>query len=123
MKKVIRLTDSDLIRLVKRVISEQFDSEIKSDTKPSIVGNPQNNVNSGYEELKSRLNSYKNKMDKFLDELKSSGTEIDGKRFLKQIQQQSDKIFWDIDEKSDVNVNGFGELQYELFRYFRSKLK
>ena len=62
-------------------------------------------------------------MDKFLDELKSSGTEIDGKRFLKQIQQQSDQIFWDIDEKSDVNVNGFGELQYELFRYFRSKLK
>ena len=62
MKKVIRLTESDLIRLVKRVISEQFDSEIKSDTKPSIVGNPQNNVNSGYEELKSRLNSYKNKM-------------------------------------------------------------
>ena len=119
----MRLTESDLIRLVKRVISEQFDSEIKSDTKPSIVGNPQNNVNSGYEELKSRLNSYKNKMDMFLDELKSSGTEIDGKRFLKQIQQQSDKIFWDIDEKSDVNVNGFGELQYELFRYFRSKLK
>ena len=114
MKKIIRLTESDLTRLVKRVISEQFDGEIKS---------PQNNVNSGYEELKSRLNSYKNKMDKFLDELKSSGTGVDGKRFLKQIQQQSDQIFWDIDEKSDVNVNGFGELQDELFRYFRSKLK
>ena len=42
----MRLTESDLIRLVKRVISEQFDSEIKSATKPSIVGNPQNNVNS-----------------------------------------------------------------------------
>ena len=83
----------------------------------------ENISNPSDDELKRRFDSYKNKMDKFLDELKSSGTGVDGKRFLKQIQQQSDQIFWDIDEKSDVNVNGFGELQDELFRYFRSKLK
>ena len=114
MKKVIRLTESDLVRLVHRIIKEQFDGEIES---------PQDNINSGEEELKSRLNIYKNKMDRFLDELKSSGTEIDGKRFLKQIQRQSDQIYWDIDEKSDVNINGFGKLQDDLFRYFRDKLK
>lgn len=114
MKKVIRLTESDLVRLVHRIIKEQFDGEIES---------PQDNINSGEEELKSRLNIYKNKMDRFLDELKSSGTEIDGKRFLKQIQRQSDQIYWDIDEKSDVNINGFGKLQDDLFRYFRAKLK
>ena len=114
MKKVIRLSESDLVRLVHRIIKEQFDGEIES---------PQDNINSGEEELKSRLNIYKNKMDRFLDELKSSGTEIDGKRFLKQIQRQSDQIYWDIDEKSDVNINGFGKLQDDLFRYFRAKLK
>lgn len=114
MKKVIRLTESDLVRLVNRIVKEQFDGEIES---------PQDNVNSGYEELKSRLESYKNKMDRFLDELKSSGTEIDGRRFLKQIQRQSDEIFFDIDERSDENINGFGELQDNLFKYFRNKLK
>ena len=114
MKNVIRLTESDLVRLVHRIIKEQFDGEIES---------PQDNINSGEEELKSRLSIYKNKMDRFLDELKSSGTEIDGKRFLKQIQRQSDQIYWDIDEKSDVNINGFGKLQDDLFRYFRDKLK
>jgi len=114
MKKVIRLTESDLVRLVRRVVKEQFDGEMES---------PQDNVNSGYEELKSRLVRYRNKMDRFLDGLKSSGTGIDGRRFLKQIQRQSDQIFYDIDEMSDVNINGFGELQDELFKYFRSKLK
>ena len=114
MKKVIRLTESDLVRLVNRVVKEQFDSEMES---------PQDNVNSGYEELKSRLERYRNKMDRFLDGLKSSGEQIDGRRFLKQIQRQSDQIFYDIDEKSDVNIDGFGELQDELFKYFRSKIK
>ena len=114
MKKVIRLTESDLVRLVNRIVKEQFDGEIES---------PQDNANSGYEELKSRLERYKNKMDIFLDELKSSGEGIDGRRFLKQIQRQSDQIFYDIDENSDANINGFGELQIELLKYFRSKLK
>ena len=114
MKKILRLTESDLVRLVNKVINEQFDGEMNS---------PQDNVNSGYEELKSRLERYKNKMDIFLDELKSSGEGIDGRRFLKQIQRQSDQIFYDIDENSDANINGFGELQIELLKYFRSKLK
>jgi uncharacterized phage infection (PIP) family protein YhgE len=114
MKKILRLTESDLVRLVNRVINEQFDGEMNS---------PQDNVDSGYEELKSRLERYKNKMDRFLDKLKSSGEQIDGRRFLKQIQRQSDQIFFDIDEKSNVNINGFGELQDNLFKYFRSKLK
>jgi hypothetical protein len=114
MKKVMRLTESDLVRLVNRIVGEQFDGEIES---------PQDNGNSGYEELKSRLESYKNKMDRFLDELKSSGTEIDGRRFLKQIQRQSNQIFFDVDENSEVNINGFGELQDNLLKYFRNKLK
>ena len=112
--KLINSKLGDVKPIVNRIVKEQFDGEIES---------PQDNVNSGYEELKSRLERYKNKMDIFLDELKSSGTGIDGRRFLKQIQSQSDQIFYDIDEKSDENINGFGELQDNLFKYFRSKLK
>lgn len=127
MKKVIRLTESDLVRLVNRIVKEQFDGEIKSpQDKEQFDGeieSPQDNANSGYEELKSRLERYKNKMDIFLDELKSSGEGIDGRRFLKQIQRQSDQIFYDIDENSDENINGFAELQIDLLKYFRSKLK
>ena len=127
MKKVIRLTESDLVRLVNRIVKEQFAGEIKSpQDKEQFDGeieSPQDNANSGYEELKSRLERYKNKMDIFLDELKSSGEGIDGRRFLKQIQRQSDQIFYDIDENSDANINGFVELQIELLKYFRSKLK
>ena len=122
MKKVIRLTESDLTRLVKRIIREQYNDEEEFNT--TMYSNKIENIsNPSDDELKRRFDLYRNKMDRFLDELKSSGTGVDGKRFLKQIQQQSDQIFWDIDEKSDVNVNGFGELQDELFRYFRSKLK
>jgi hypothetical protein len=50
MKKIVRLTESDLVRLVRRVVKEQFDGEMES---------PQDNTNSGYEELKSRLERYR----------------------------------------------------------------
>lgn len=112
--KLVNSKLGDVKPMVNRIVKEQFDGDIES---------PQDNVNSGYEELKSRLERYKNKMDIFLDKLKSSGEGIDGRRFLKQIQRQSDQIFYDIDENSDENINGFGELQDELLKYFRSKLK
>ena len=62
MKKVIRLSESDLVRLVKRLINEQFHSEI--DTTPK----------SGENELKQKLESLKSEMETLLNTLKSSGT-------------------------------------------------
>ncbi len=110
MKKVIRLSESDLVRLVKRVINEQFQSEIDTTQK------------SGEDELKQRLESLKSEMEGLLNTLKSSGTEVDAQRFLKRVRNQSNEIYFDIYDKSDSPVNGFAEMQQNLLRHFRNKL-
>jgi hypothetical protein len=105
MKKIIKLTEEDLARIVRRVIKEQTDG---------------GNIN---DELNARMESYKNKMDRFLDELKSSGTEIDGKRFLTKVRNETDQIFWELDETSNVPLTLFSQLQLDLISYFREKLR
>ena len=74
------------------------------------------------DELRTRMESYKNKMDRFFDELKSSSTEIDGSRFLKQVRNQTDQIYWELDEKSEKPLTSFAQLQLDLLRHFRHKL-
>lgn len=39
MKKVVRLTEQDLVRLVKRVIQEQIERTLRSDLKPTDILN------------------------------------------------------------------------------------
>jgi len=107
MKKVIRLTESDLARIVKRVIKEQYHENIET---PSD------------DDLRSKLDSYKRKMENFLRELKSSGTEIDKHRFLKQVQKETDQMYWDVYDNSDSEPEGFVELQMDLIKHFRKKL-
>jgi hypothetical protein len=75
------------------------------------------------DELRTRMESYKNKMDRFFDELKSSSTEIDGSRFLKQVRNQTDQIYWELDEKSEKPITGFSQLQLDLLKHFRQRLK
>jgi phage host-nuclease inhibitor protein Gam len=50
MKKVIKLTESDLVRIVNRIISED-----QSETEVEITGKPQDILNQ-YEKLKKQLN-------------------------------------------------------------------
>ena len=122
MKKVVRLTEFDLNRLVKRVIREQYNDE--EELKATMTSNKIENIsNPSDDELKRRFELYKNKMDKFLDELKSSGTEIDGQRFLTQVRNQTDQIYWEVDETSDSTPKRFSEFQLELLKHFRNKLK
>ena len=122
MKKVIRLTESDLTRLVKRIIREQYNDEEEFNT--TMYSNKIENIsNPSDDELKRRFDLYRNKMDRFLDELKSSGTKIDGQRFLTQVRNQTDKIYWEVDETSDSTPKRFSEFQLELLKHFRNKLK
>jgi hypothetical protein len=107
MKKIVRLTESDLARIVKRVIKEQYHENIET---PSD------------DDLRSKFDSYKRKMENFLRELKSSGTEIDKHRFLKQVQKETDQMFWDVYDNSDSEPEGFVELQMDLIKHFRKKL-
>lgn len=121
-KKVVRLTESDLNRLVKRIIREQYNDE--EELKATMASNKIENIlNPSDDELKRRFDLYKNKMDKFLDELKSSGTEINGQRFLTQVRNQTNQIYFDVDEISDSTPKRFSEFQLELFKHFRNKLK
>jgi hypothetical protein len=106
-KKVIRLTESDLVRLVKRVIKEQYHENIETTSD---------------DDLRSKLDSYKSEMENFLRELKSSGTEIDKHRFLKQVQKETDQMYWDVYDNSDSEPEGFVELQMDLIKHFRKKL-
>jgi hypothetical protein len=124
MKKVIRLTESDLMRIVKRVLNEQFNGEIQKPESKSTEQDLDRDYNkSSDDELRTRFESYKNKMDGFLDELKSSGSEIDGTRFLKQVRNQTDQIYWELDEKSEKPLTSFSQLQLGLLKHFRHKLK
>ena len=84
---------------------------------------PQGTKELGNDELNSRMESYKNKMDNFLDKLKSSGDKIDGTRFLKQVRNQTDQIYWELDEKSEKPLTSFAQLQLQLLKHFRDKLK
>ena len=106
-KKVIRLTESDLVRLVKRVIKEKYHENIETTSD---------------DDLRSKLDSYKSEMENFLRELKSSGTEIDKHRFLKQVQKETDQMYWDVYDNSDSEPEGFVELQMDLIKHFRQKL-
>lgn len=123
MKKTIRLTESDLINIVKRVLNEQFNGEIQEPESKSTEQDLDREYNkSGDDELNSRMESYKNKMDNFLDKLKSSGDKIDGTRFLKQVRNQTDQIYWELDEKSEKPLTSFAQVQLDLLRHFRHKL-
>ena len=123
MKKVIRLTEEDLNKIVKRVLNEQFNGEIQEPESKSTEQDLDREYNkSGDDELNSRMESYKNKMDNFLDKLKSSGDKIDGTRFLKQVRNQTDQIYWELDEKSEKPLTSFAQLQLDLLRHFRHKL-
>ena len=110
--------------IVKRVLNEQFNGEIQEPESKSTEQDLDREYNkSGDDELRTRLESYKNKMDGFLDELKSSGSEIDGTRFLKQVRNQTDQIYWELDEKSEKPLTSFAQLQLDLLKHFRHKLK
>jgi hypothetical protein len=105
-------------RLENRLLNEQYNDEDELKSRMDSYRNKNED-----DELKTRLESYKNKMDGFLDELKSSGSEIDVARFLKQVRNQTDQIYRELDEKSEKALTSFARLQFDLLKHFRHKLK
>ena len=113
-------------KLENRLLGEQFIGDIQKpepESKSTEQDLDREYNKSSDDELRTRLESYKNKMDGFLDELKSSGSEIDGTRFLKQVRNQTDQIYWELDEKSEKPLTSFAQLQLDLLKHFRHKLK
>ena len=105
-------------RLENRLLNEQYNDEDELKSRMDSYRNKNED-----DELRTRLESYKNKMDGFLDKLKSSGSEIDVARFLKQVRNQTDQIYRELDEKSEKALTSFARLQFDLLKHFRHKLK
>jgi hypothetical protein len=118
MKKIIKLTESELIKVVKRIINEQhFDEFMTSSSVSNVVQN-----------LEREMGDYKNKMDGFLSDLKSSG-DIDWNRFLKQVRNQTSEIFHKYDDESlsredSLNLfNTFSQLQSNLLNHYKGQYR
>ena len=119
MARIIRLTEQDLTRIVRRVVSEQTD--MKQEKFPTIkIAN----------DVKYLLDKYKNDMDKFLSELQSDG-DVDNRRFMSRIKNGTMELYREIlkglDNKNSPVINmldkTFAHKQQELYGYFLDKLK
>jgi hypothetical protein len=126
MKRIIRLTESDLTRIVKRVIKEQYHENIETpsddDLRSKLDSYKRKMETPIDDDLRLKFDSYKRKMENFLRELKSSVIKIDKRRFLKQVQKETDQMFWDVYDNSDSEPEGFVELQMDLINHFKQKL-
>lgn len=86
------------------------------DVKPLLT---ENEIDGTQFDLKSKMESYKNKMDNFLNNLKSQGTTIDRKRFLTQVQNETDEMYWDMYDNDVPGIENFTQLQLDLLNHYR----
>ena len=114
MKKVIRLTESDLVRLVKRVVSEQYSMDQE-----------QLPINKIANEVITKMDDYKSEMENFLDQLKSEG-DVDKRRFMSRIKNGTMEIYrailngLDTEDSSVIDMldKTFSHKQQELYGHF-----
>ena len=117
MKKVLRLSESDLVRIVKRIVSEQINM-----TQEEL---PKNKV---ADDVEYWLDEYKNDMDNYLSELQG---DVDKRRFMSRIKNGTMTIYRELrnglDDRDRPSINmldkTFAHKQQELYGYFLDKLK
>jgi|688.fasta_scaffold141681_1 hypothetical protein len=87
--------------------------------KPQTIGTPT-------ESMKDELEMLKNELDLKLDEIISSGIEIDKKRFMNDVRNKTEEIFLKYYESDDEgmyeNSKDFPQIQMEIVNYFKHKL-
>ena len=103
MKKVIRLTESDLVRIVKRVISEQVDDGLFSEDEKYML-------KQGIEQLRDQISMVrKENFEEKKEQIKT--TLISMKNKMKSlINRTIDKVKGKIDEKQLNNLKRRAEL-------------
>ena len=79
MKKVIRLSESDLVRIVRRIVSEQINMTQEELPKNKIA-----------DDVEYWLDEYKNDMDNYLSELQG---DVDKRRFMSRIKNGTMTIY------------------------------
>jgi O6-methylguanine-DNA--protein-cysteine methyltransferase len=118
MKKVIRLSESDLVRVVKRIVFEQYNMDQEELPKNKIAN-----------EIEYWLDEYKTDMENFLSELQSDG-DVDKRRFMSRIKNGTNQIYQEIvnsldgpkDPRMSMLDKTFAHKQQELYGYFLDKL-
>ena len=105
MKKVVRLTESQLIKFVKRVLVEQG-------MEPELENKPKNKP--------INFDKIKNKFDKFLDNLSSQGN-VDKGRFLKDVDKEIRAYYHSRLNDDNSNVGNFAEKHAEVIQHFRDR--
>ena len=116
MKKVVRLSESDLVRIVRRIVSEQINMTQEELPKNKIV-----------DDVEYWLDEYKNDMDKYLSELQG---DVDKRRFMSRIKNGTMELYREIlkglDNKNSPVINmldkTFAHKQQELYGHFLDKL-
>ena len=118
MKKVIRLTEGDLVRIVRRIVSEQINIPQEELPKNKIV------------DVEYWLDEYKNDMANFLSKLQSDDV-VDKRRFMSRIKNGTNQIYQELvnsldgprDPRMSMLDKTFAHKQQELYGYFLDKLK
>ena len=117
MKKVIRLTEGDLVRIVRRIVSEQINISQEELPKNKIV------------DVEYWLDEYKNDMANFLSKLQSDDV-VDKRRFMSRIKNGTNQIYQELvnsldgprDPRMSMLDKTFAHKQQELYGYFLDKL-
>ena len=103
MKRIIKLTESDLIRIVKRVIKEQLNQDVEQFENPYV------------EKLLSKMDE----IDKNMESLINSGRNIDKGRFLRHLRKSIESVWHENFSNENISRKQFRELN----RVFSNKIE
>ena len=124
MKKVVRLTEADLARIVKRVIKEQAPTDVYNPSSMGRVsGEPRMDKPKSNEfDWKSHFDQIKNELDSYLDTIEGP---VDVKRFQSKVRNAYYGMVSNVDDEYSYPSHGdnFIQLTNEYMSYFRKKLK
>ena len=124
MKKVIRLTESDLARIVKRVIKEQAPTDVYNQSSMGQVsGEPSmGRAKSNEFDWKSHFDQIKNELDSYLNTIEGP---VDVKRFQSKVMNTYYQMVSNVDDEYSYPSHGrdFQQLTTDFMSYFTNKLK
>lgn len=114
MKKVVRLTESDLVRLIRNIITEQSNID-QSELPKNTIKN----------EVITKMDDYRAEEENFLNQLKSEG-DVDKRRFMSRIKNGTMRIYREtlnsLDDRDRQSINildkTFAHKQQELYGHF-----
>ena len=124
MKKVVRLTEEDLVRMVKKVINEQAPTDVYNPSSMGQVsGEPSmGRAKSNEFDWKSHFDQIKNELDSYLDTIEGP---VNVKRFQSKVRNAYYGMVSNVDDEYSYPSHGdnFIQLTNEYMSYFRKKLK